>query len=248
MIVRPAQLRPIPAFLLPFTQSTIHIQTRSISQNLKTTRIPPKLPFCPDVKTFLTLIGRNLSKHADKIKTWRSLFNLRSEDLKKLGIEPPRTRRYLLRRLEQFRQGQYGVGGDLQHVENGAAEVRVLEVLAPGAKAATATLSPGMRKIVVNVASGSKVEAIPPKELVPVKGVHIKGANRVAGSNFLPLKGGGGAKIAVAEGLWEDRRGRKIDGGERRAAETRVSPSKFVIIHRLRDSQAKRRAEERKSR
>jgi len=231
MMVRPAQLRPIPAFLLPFTQSTVPIQTRSISQNLKTPRIPPKLPFCPDVKTFLTLIGRNLSQHADKIKTWRSLFNLRSEELKQLGIEPPRTRRYLLRKLEQFRQGQYGVGGDLRHVENGAAEVRVVEVPALGAKAATATLSPGMKKIVVNVASIGNVEAMPPKDLVPVKGVHIKGASRVAGSHFKPLKGGSGAKIAVTEGLWEDRRGRKIDGGERRAAETR----------------AKRRAEERRT-
>jgi hypothetical protein len=170
------------------------------------------------------LIGRGLSQHADKIKTWRGLFNLKGEQLRDMGVEPPRLRRYLLRRLEQYRQGQYGVGGDLRYVENGAAEVRVVEVpAATRRRAATATLSPGMKKIVVNVPLGSDIESLPTEDLVPVKGVHIKGADTVAGSHFTPIKGGGGAKIAITEGLWEDRRGRKIDGGERRAAETRVS-------------------------
>ena len=46
------------------------------------------------------------------------------------------------------------------------------------------------------------------------------------------IKGTGGlkARVVVKEGLWEDKRGHKVDGGERRKAEVR----------------SKRRAEERK--
>lgn len=157
---------------------------------------------------------------------------MRGEQMKELGIEPPRTRRYLLHKLEQFRQRQYGTGGDLRFVKDGKAEVRIVEVETRKKRPGTATLSPNMKKIVVNVKPGMDVEKLDATDLRPVKGAHIKGADRVNGSHFVPIKGGGGAKIEVKEGLWEDKRGRKIDGGERRAAETRVSGSEAVCCRK----------------
>jgi hypothetical protein len=143
------------------------------------------------------------------------------------GIEPPRNRRYLLRWREKFRNQEYGVGGDFKYVEDGKAEVRIVELPAKSDHASQI----GPRKIVVNVAAGGSVAEIPAGQLKPVKGVKIKGAHTIVGPHVLPLKGGNGAQIVVQEGLWEVRRGRKIDGGERRAAEV----------------QAKRRGEERRN-
>ncbi len=197
-------------------------QSRFLHQRVRATPIPRPTPFVPDAQTFLTLIGRNLSQHASKIPSWKALFSLTSTQLKELGIEPPRTRRYLLRWREKFRNGQYGIGGDFQFVENGAAEVRVVEVPVSGDRAATATLSPGKRKIVVNVAAGGSALEKTAEHLVPVKGLHIKGAQTIVGPHVQQLKGGKTAKIVVKEGLWEDRRGHKIDGGERRQAEVRA--------------------------
>ena len=232
MINRTAQLRPIPSFLLPFSQSTTPSQVRRLHQRVKAAPIPRPTPFVPDAQTFLTLIGRNLSQHASKISSWKALFSLTSPQLKELGVDPPRSRRYLLRWREKFRKGQYGIGGDFQHVENGAAEVRVVEVPVSGHQhAATATLSPGKRKIVVNVAAGGSAQEISAEQLIPVKGLHIHGAQTIVGPHVQPIKGGKGAKIVVKEGLWEHRRGHKIDGGERRQAEVR----------------AKRRGEERRA-
>jgi hypothetical protein len=213
MLVKPQQLRPIPSFLLPFahTQS----QARCLHQQGKVALIPPPTPFVPDAQTFLTLIGRNLSQHASKFPSWNALFTLSSAELKELGIDPPRSRRYLLRWREKFRQGQFGVGGEFPHVENGKAELKVVEVPAfrrPG----TATRTPGMKKIIVNVAQGASAQH------VPVKGFSIKGAHTIVGPHALPLKGGRSVKIEVKEGLWEERRRHKIDSGERRQAEVRA--------------------------
>lgn len=104
---------------------------------------------------------------------------------------------------------------------------------------ATATQNAGMRKIVVNLAEEMalapqvKFGADELANLEPAKGLKVKGAHTIIGPNVLPVKGSGGkvAAISVREGLWEDRRGHKIDGGERRRAEVR----------------SKRRAEERKT-
>jgi hypothetical protein len=79
-------------------------------------------------------------------------------------------------------------------------------------------------------AGGSATEK--PEELVPVKGLHLKGAHTIVGPHVRPVKGGKAAQIVVKEGLWEHRRGHKIDGGERRQAEIR----------------AKKRGEERRAR
>src|SRR4051812_23923523 len=122
MIIRPAQLRPIPSFLLP-NQSSKFQQTRCLHHSRKAPRIPSPTSFVPDAETFLSLIGRNLSQHASKIKSWKALFSLTSPQLKELGIEPPRARRYLLRWREKFRNREYGIGGDFKYVEGGKAEV-----------------------------------------------------------------------------------------------------------------------------
>jgi hypothetical protein len=149
------------------------------------------------------------------------LFTLSSTQLRELGIEPPRSRRYLLAWRERFRQGKFGVGGNLRHVQNGEALLSVVEVPAQSSSAetATATLSPGKRKIVVNVKDPMKVQNV--EGLEPVPGFKVKGAHTIIGPRVQPIKGGKGAKIVVQEGLWEHRRGHKIDGGERRRAEVR---------------------------
>ena len=200
--------------------------------------IPSPTPFVPDVQTFLTLIGRGLSKHAPKIPSWEALFTLKSTDLRELGIDPARDRRYLLQSRQKFCEGRFGIGGDLQEVVNGVAELRVIEQPVPQnpaapARIATATTSPGTRKIVVNVSPDSATPRTPPEEAEPVKHVKVIGAYTIKGPHIQLLKGtrGSAATLTVKEGLWEVKRGRKIDGGERRQAEVR----------------AKRRAEERKT-
>jgi hypothetical protein len=233
MFARPAQARAIPSFLVPFAQSTpMLVHSRRLHNRIPTPPIPSPTPFVPDAQTFLTLIGRNLSQHASKIPTWEALFSLTSTQLRELGVEPPRARRYLLRWRDKFSRGEYGVGGDALTVVEGAAPVRVVEVPAER-QLATATMTPGMRKIVVNVPAGVNPAEVPVEQLRPLKGLKIKGAHTVVGPHVLPVKGTEGkvAQIPVREGLWEIRRGHKIDGGERRQAEVR----------------SKRRAEERKA-
>ena len=201
-------------------------------------RIPRPTPFVPDPATFLTLIGRNLSQHSAKFPTWEALFSLSSDQLRESGIEPARNRRYLLQWREKFRNGQFGIGGDLTEVADGAGEIKIIEVPArsdgasvKGARA-TLTSSPGMRKIVVNVPAGQDGPSVPLEKVKPVKMVKIVRSGILAGSYVEPVKGRPGvAKIVAKEGLWEQRRGHKVDGGERRKAEVR----------------AKRRSEERKT-
>lgn len=185
--------------------------------------VPRPTPFVPDAETFLTLIGRNLKQHASKFPSWESLFTMTSPQLKELGVEPPRTRKYLLRWREKFRNREFGVGGDLRYVQEGQAEVRVIEV--PSHRnVATATSSPGMKKIIVNAPPGldeAKLRAL--QNLRPVKGLTLKGARTITGPYVQPKKDDPfAAKIAIQEGMWEDRRGHKIDGGERRQAEVRA--------------------------
>lgn len=200
--------------LLTRPSTTIHqtIQTRHAHQQAsKAPIIPSPTPFVPDVKTFLTLIGRGLSSHTAKFPTWEALFSLTSPQLRELGIEPPRTRRYLIHWREKFRLGQFGPGGDIKHVEDGRAKLAVLEV----------ERGPlDYSRHVVNVPVDKKPEEVPAEERVSVDGYHVEGSN-VVGPYALPMKGGRAAVVAVTEGMWEEKRGRKIDGGERRRAEVR---------------------------
>lgn len=103
----------------------------------------------------------------------------------------------------------------------------------PSADMATATRSPGMRWIAVNIPSGSEVPEKPLEECEPVRHVKARGGKSgggaIVGRNVY-MTGSDRAIIKVQEGLWEEARGRKVDGGERRKAEVRF----------------KRRAEERK--
>ncbi|KAK4127566.1 hypothetical protein N657DRAFT_641571 [Parathielavia appendiculata] len=173
--------------------------------------VPAPIPLVPDVETFLTVIGRGLKQHASKFPTWDALFTLTSDQLRELGIEPPRTRRYLLRWRQRFREGKFGIGGDLKFVEDGKAELKVLEE----------DKSPLLRlRRVVNVPSGKKVSELSPSDMVRVKGFTVKGVRTIVGPYALPMKFGG-ARLTVTEGMWEDRRGHKVDGGERRRDEIR---------------------------
>lgn len=282
-------LRPLPRHtpILPSTPSR-HLHARVAPQ-----AVPNPTPFVPDATTFLTLIGRSLSTHAAKIPSWPALFTLTSPQLRDLGVEPARARRYLLAWRDRFRRGEFGPGGDCAFVDaQGRAQLRLVDVRVGSALerrawwgkhgreghdavvdsrgrgdgaseegwAAPATVShaEGFRKIVVNVPTdlavspGTAAEAnegdagadamealdegvvetqtlrdLTPDELdrtSPVLGVGVKGARELVGRHVQPVKGTKGmvATIQVKEGLWEHRRGHKIDGGERRKAEVRA--------------------------
>ncbi|RAL06285.1 mitochondrial 37S ribosomal protein mS41 [Aspergillus ibericus CBS 121593] len=205
---------------------------------------PSPTPFVPDVQTFLTLIGRGMSKHASKLPSWDELFTLSSTELRELGIEPARQRRYLLRKREKFRKGIYGPGGDLENVVDGVAQLRIVEVPlelkdtiskneSSRSVNSSATLTPGMKRVVVNISPDATNYTHDPTK-TPKKFAHMKIINGsiISGPFLQPLKGSNGraALIKVEEGMWEDKLGHKVDGGERRRAEVR----------------AKKRSEERK--
>ncbi|KFH46232.1 hypothetical protein ACRE_029320 [Hapsidospora chrysogenum ATCC 11550] len=186
-------------------------QTRWLHRTRQQPPIPEPRPFVPDVQTFLTLIGRGLSKHASKFPTWESLFAMGGQELKQLGIEPVRQRRYLLRWMQKYRNGNLGPGGDFEFVKDGEA---ILRVALPPANEVRPT------KWAVNVPHPDEPPAEPPKTLVRPLGYKVIGASQIAGPYARMLKGQG-VSVKVTEGMWEDKRGRKIDGGERRRAEVR---------------------------
>lgn len=174
--------------------------------------VPPPTPFIPDVQTFLKVIGRDLGRHAIKFPSWEALFTLTSDQLRELGVEPPRTRRYLIKWRQKFREGKFGPGGDLKYVENGAANLHVLEI----------EKDPLTRlKYAVNVPFGKKLGEVSREEMARVAGVRIDRVHTITGPFVLPTKGGRSARITVTEGMWEERRGVKVDGGERRRKEVR---------------------------
>jgi hypothetical protein len=189
-----------------------------------TTIIPRPTPFIPDVETFLKVIGRGLSEHTSKFPTWEALFSMNSSNLRELGVEPPRTRRYLLRWLDRFRNGKFGPGGDFKYVQDGEATLKVAEVPLTD------------KKWAVNVPVGKELGDIATEELVNVEGYTVRGARTIAGPYALPLQNGLGATVKVVEGMWEDKRGRKIDGGERRRTEVRFK-------RRVAERRAQREAE-----
>ncbi|KAK7757324.1 telomere length regulation protein [Diatrype stigma] len=243
--------------------------------------VPSPTPFVPDVATFLKLIGRGLSAHASKFPSWEALFTLSSEQLKELGIEPPRTRRYLLQWRQRFRQGIFGIGGEIQYVEpDGTAELRVLEVPSRKKKFAEVTVHSTMEvkrrddakkkkkaapaakqqqeeeeeededeetdgdlagrsgdtirihRFVVNVPIGAVTPDRSPTvtledfksgrvPMARIQGYRVRGAKTIYGPYAIPLKEFAGARITICEGMWEHRRGHKVDGGERRRTEIR---------------------------
>ncbi|KAL1962293.1 hypothetical protein VTN77DRAFT_9836 [Rasamsonia byssochlamydoides] len=199
--------------------------------------VPSPTPFVPDVQTFLTLIGRDMVKHASKFESWDKLFSLTSAELRDLGIEPTRQRRYLLRWREKFRRGIYGPGGDLDHVVNGVAQLRVVEVPAETPKqnadngdstpavTASATSSPGTKKVIVNLPpDATGYQHNPSNPLKKYAQMKIHRGSMIKGPYLQQIKGtnGSAALIRVVEGMWEDKQGHKVDGGERRRAEVRA--------------------------
>lgn len=214
--------------LSPFAPSRC---VRCLHQRQAEPIIPKPTPFVPDVQTFLSLIGREMSKHSSKFTSWDSLFSLSSSELRELGIEPARQRRYLLRQREKFKNGIYGPGGDLDVVVDGVAQLRVVEVPTGSSQSsnalpnASATLTPGMRKVIVNLAPDA--EKYEHKSNNPIKKyAHMKvhRGSSVIGPFIQAIKGTNGSAVLIraTEGMWEDRRGQKVDGGERRRAEVRA--------------------------
>jgi hypothetical protein len=202
-------LRPRTAPPTSFAAPALFAQTRWAHAKSEPV-IPAPIPLVPDVKTFLSVIGRDMKSHASKFPTWEALFSLTSDQLRELGVEPPRARRYLLRMRKRFADGNFGPGGDLKYVEDGVARLDIHEI----------ELNEIDRKrIIVNVPPGKRVEDIPEAErervLVQPKGYKVLGVRSITGP-FAMKKKGGISEVKVTEGMWEDKRGHKVDGGERR--------------------------------
>ncbi|PUU73837.1 IGR protein motif-domain-containing protein [Tuber borchii] len=77
--------------------------TRHLHDSLPPPSIPPPTTRTPDVTKFLEQIGRNTIQHAPKFETWEQFFSLTSKQLRDLGVEPPRDRRYILHWRERYR-------------------------------------------------------------------------------------------------------------------------------------------------
>lgn len=170
--------------------------------------IPPPIPIVPNPESFLRIIGRSLSQYSDKFPSWEALFTLTSPQLKELGIEPARTRRYLLHWLRRYREGKFGPGGDFKYVEDGKAFLGVHHDLKTD------------KKTVVNVPAGSSLSDVSTEQKAKVEDYRVRGANKISGPYATPV-GNGLSQVTIVEGMWEFRRGQKVDGGERRKAEVR---------------------------
>lgn len=102
------------------------------------------------------------------------------------------------------------------HVKDGAARLRVAvpETHNPSVSRAS--------KWVVNVpAQGEEGKVQEVEKMVRPRGYTVHGLRSIVGPHAVPLPDQQGSIVKVTEGMWEDKRGRKIDGGERRRAEIR---------------------------
>ena len=121
------------------------------------------------------------------------------------------------------------MGGDLKNVKDGGAELRVVEV--PVAKVAVSIS--GSKNIPIGQQRTKRMVTNEPPEvlekisslqrLIPVDGMKVVGVRTIAGPYVQSVKGTSGsvATIKVQEGMWEFRRGVKVDGGERRKVQVR---------------------------
>ena len=75
-----------------------------------------------------------------------------------------------------------------------------------------------MKKIVVNVPSEGRANLHGTLESQPVHGMKVVGAQTVVGPSVQLVKGTAGrvATFKMREGLWEEKRGHKVKGGERK--------------------------------
>lgn len=211
------RIQCLSSTILPYFARPQHC-TRQLHKQVSPKKIPPPTPFVPDPETFLKLIGRNLTQHAAKLRSWNALFSLSSAQLRELGVEPARTRRYLLWWRERFRNGIYGIGGDLQHVTNGTATLVATEKsLGRDEQGIERT-----KKLVINVLPDA-TDPSSINEQNTIKGIKVRGAQTITGPYVKVIKDTGGSRalIKVQEGMWEQKRGHKVDGGERRKVQVR---------------------------
>ena len=119
-----ARKRIPPTRIAPTSVATV----RKLHHSLRPPPPPAPTTSVPDIATFLGKIGRKCAQHAPKFQEWSQLFSATSAQLKALGVEPARTRRYILRWRETFRisasasaggaGGANGKGGEVQLVEH----------------------------------------------------------------------------------------------------------------------------------
>ena len=131
----------------------------------------------------------------------------------------------------------YGVGGDFQYVRDGEARIKVVEIPVLNAEIGGTNTTPSsgglvrMKKMVVNTPPAAaeeekevgKQQQLEMDKLKPVEGMKVVGARTIVGPFVKAVKGsrGGEAVVRVQEGMWEVRRGIKVDGGERRKLQVR---------------------------
>ena len=121
------------------------------------------------------------------------------------------------------------MGGDLKNVKDGGAELRIVEVSVPKAaipnesSTNTETGSTRIKKMIVNEPAETVAKGVEMGQLKHVEGMKVVGAKTIVGPYVQPVKGTSGsvATIRVQEGMWEVRRGIKVDGGERRKVQVR---------------------------
>ena len=121
------------------------------------------------------------------------------------------------------------MGGDLQNVKDGGAEIRIVEIplakLAPSESRSTSPAIglPRTKRVIVNEPPEVLEKSPALQHLKPVDGMKVVGARTIVGPYVQPVKGTSGsvATIKVQEGMWEVRRGVKVDGGERRKLQVR---------------------------
>ena len=118
------------------------------------------------------------------------------------------------------------MGGDLGNVKDGEAELRVVEGPVAGAASAkrvgATTGLPRTKRIIVNPPLVTNtISSL--QRLRPIDGMKVVGVRTIVGPYVQLVKGTSGsvATIKVQEGMWEVKRGMKVDGGERRKVQVR---------------------------
>lgn len=110
---------------------------------------------------------------------------------------------------KRFVDKVFGPGADLKHVVDGVATLDVHEY-------DVSEIS--KKRVVVNVPPGKRVKDFKPEQrgaLFRPREYKIKGVRGITGP-YAIRKSGGIALVTVTEGMWEQKRGHKVDGGERR--------------------------------
>ena len=119
----------------------------------------------------------------------------------------------------------------MDHVVDGAGQLRVVQVPVGGednniASGASASISPGMKRVILNLPPEVTEFNRPTTQQPLKKFAHMKiyNGSKIKGPFLQPIKGANGsaALIRTQEGMWEDRQGHKVDGGQRRQAEVRA--------------------------